>query len=252
METVTKRIIILGDNENAREFARSVNHDDVLIIGNVSEEKEESKEGVYENSFYVLKIVVVGNKVAGVIVVDKLLGDITFIQCEYVLFADLQYEKIFLSTKKVSEVFYDQVLLLTDAGIDAENIEFHERTISFQSNVEGILILSDVESLSQSELISIHELERTGKAFVDSIRVLPDFAKLQQLHEQVVTIVENFLQSPEESHEKSLHLLEVIQDGIERQALEVFSDKVNIYDLVWTFEVNGSVEGARLYLECQR
>lgn len=234
---VQKDIVVISGETDADKVLKSlILPENYLLIGNFEKKNEIS----IQSNLYVLGFVVRYEKLQGLVTVDKLSGDMIFLKTGTVLLHNLGYQKIFSQIQPMTELYFDPFFCLPEAQFsfqDEQILEIHPGLTGFYTEKEHFEI--HVSSLSDEEF------EELCQVYLKQVRIIPDLEKLNELHKQIPMLVQKGLHSDSAVKKMSSHLLGVIEDGVERHALEEFSEKSNIYELIYTCELKGSVRGGR-------
>lgn len=230
MNSFYKKFVFIGLDVAAYEryanlVAQKVNAEEILLITN---QRELVNYDIIENvqtALYVLQPVIVNTFVCGLICVDKLSGEIVFIQSDTIFIKQESVEMYVENTREIS-FLYANIPYLSTLGIDKSGITSIE-----PGKVENIRQKKTVE-VSQSEFQLLAENEMLG------IRILPDLDTLLKLREEVEAVLKKFvlIEGTRDTH-KAHKLLNVVIDGLERFAIESYHERTNIYELILTREI---------------
>lgn len=248
MNTISKKIVVLGAADTIRPFV--FKPEGILIIGKGNGEND-SKE--IQSSLYVLKLLSINDRICGLIVVDKLIGELFLIQTETVVITDTKYDKLNHNVKDMHDLNFDILQLLAGIDVLIEEINLAGEELLLPQLPGGLYLQNsarqDTFTTSSETTQDSIKWEELYNNFISSIRILPDLEKLTALQNQINQIVQAYSEKSKEEVRQGLHLIDVIEDGLQRFALEEFSERTNIYELIWTYELRGSLIGARIVLK---
>ncbi len=275
MNELSKSIVIIGAGTSglsaAIQLTEYLDGKDILVASkekstNPALAAKADEKGIHvELSWFVLHILSDGNVVYGVLIQDTVTGEVLVVQSPVVVIA----------TGGISGLYGDgmntgSTLLALEAGaslvdldIAAENPQESAGIIvnptSWETAVHGLYAVGSAStehdlSFMGNAASSMYEWLLTADTrtvtpdmvrslayeYLNAMKLLPDQQKLSALKAQIVRILSEKVanQSNRDSFVEAKRLVDLIQDGMQRFAVEEFSEEhSNVYETVQTWDV---------------
>lgn len=299
MIIVDKKIVFIDLPDNSFDLVnelikRGISREEILVIGNNTSDQK-SREVVHFDfqSWYVISLIVHENKVAGLIAIDKLNGEVACVRTQIIAMSEVNCVRVFeREALDLQKLVGNRVSLITNAGgsvkfsKEASSQIFSPDDITCNikvdtkmqvEGVENLFLLPDDKQRQSLETfkdkkevdsfydigcfvdnlrVSLNQEEKRGpgnggfesmcQKVLGFVRVLPDLEKIRLLQIQLVELMWKTFgaQQDEEQLQKSMHLLDILKDGIERLSIESFSENTNVYELIETLELKDGIEVA--------
>jgi succinate dehydrogenase/fumarate reductase flavoprotein subunit len=239
---------------------------------------------------YALKLIVVMGRVQGVIVVDRYSGDVFCLKTSTVLLAAGGYEDLFnKEVSEIERQYGDGMMLAVHQGAQIEGVRGAIATdngkdsiggLKTGSNgavkgVKGVFAVGSVAYNNSSvristdhmanvllehvagsyDLISEDLLKNGCQKELERIRLIPDLDVVRNLQKHICELMwknsavggkTDIVGIPQ-----ALHLIQTLKTEVERHAIEEYSERANIYQIIEMAELRASIDLAEIYLQEQ-
>lgn len=263
------------------------NSDNMLILTKksfVEGEDDAASDLPIQYGAFVLEILTDQNSVVGVLMVDRYSGDLFCVKTSCVVLATGGYQDLF--THQINEkkrqfgdgialglklglsgygfgmITHSDVNVLTYGGLSADVTG---------TDIKGLFSLGDALVHDKRDIITIdtvitnvNETLRIEMNYDDAqilnlaqlklnmYRLVPDLNIVRKLQDQLCGIMWKTIAVGHAADSIGIpqanHLVNIIEDGITRHAIEEYSEQANIYQLIELSELWGSIEIAKRYL----